>query len=268
MKKFDWKNVLNEDEKKQVLSLQKQRESEQSIHHKLDLGFVDGEKSYAKHLLYWEDDQLVGYAWATSFDPTELELTLILSESTEDLTAVLAEIQRYAKEQSVTNTVLIADQANKFLADGFEKQAIEKQFSEYFMLLDLDKNASNEQKAVPLVSPRETDLPALEQLLGGSPLAEDLKNTRIYKEADQVLACIRLDEDHGNWGIFGFVVQEDQRGKGLGKQVLNGAIQLILESNPKSIYLEVETENKPAYHLYLSTGFDVRNQYDYYDLSK
>lgn len=268
MKKFDWKKVLNDEEQKQVLALQKENEARQSVYHKLDLGFTEGEKGYATHLLYWRENELSGYGWATSFDPSELELTLILSDAKEDLPAVMTEIERYASEQSVTSIMLIADQTDEEFAKQFKSTAIEKQFSEYYMLLDMNKAKPEADKGIQLVSPTVTDLPMLEQLLGGSPLEEDLANTFVYKDSGQLLACIRLEEANGNWGIFGFVVLEDQRGKGLGRKVLTAAIQLILESKPESIYLEVETDNQPAYHLYQSIGFDVRNQYDYYNLNK
>lgn len=238
------------------------------MNYKLDLGFADGEKGYAKHLLYWKDGELAGYGWATSFDPSELELTLILFDSKTDLSTMLTEIHRYADEHKVTSVVLIVDETDETSADQFREMGIEKQFSEYYMLLNMDRVEGKEETAIELVSPSSADLPKLEQLLGGRPIEEDLANTYVYKENEQLLACIRLEETTGEWGIFGFVVQEDQRGKGLGRKVLTASIGLMLEHAPESIYLEVETDNQPAFHLYQNIGFDVRNQYDYYNLSK
>lgn len=268
MKKFEWKKVLTNEEEVQVLALKQKSEREQPIHYKLDLGFTEEEKWYATHLLYWLDEELVGYGWLLSFDPKELEATLISPKMNEHLPAILTEIQRYGKERSATSIVLIADQSDEFLAETFKERKIKKQFSEYYMLLDLKKAKLDKQTGIKLVSPEQADLETLEQLLGGRPIDEDLANTFVYKEGKELLACIRLEETQREWGIFGFVVDPSQRGKGLGRKVMNAAIQQILASDPESIYLEVETENMPAYPLYLSTGFVVRNQYDYYELIK
>ncbi|WP_170924674.1 GNAT family N-acetyltransferase [Candidatus Enterococcus clewellii] len=268
MKKFEWKKVLTNKEKAQVLALKERSEKLQPIHYKLDLGFTEGEKWYATHMLYWVGEELVGYGWALSFDSSELEATLISPKMAEHLPAILTEIQRYGKEQSVKSIVLIADSSDTVLAEAFKERKIKKQFSEYYMLLDMKKAKSNEQTGIKLVSPEQTDLEVLEQLLGGRPIEEDLANTFVYKEDKELLACIRLEETQKEWGIFGFVVDQSQRGKGLGRKVMDAAIQQMFASDPKSIYLEVETDNVPAYPLYLSTGFVVRNQYDYYELIK
>ena len=68
-------------------------------------------------------------------------------------------------------------------------------------------------------------------------------------------------------GIYGFVVTKTQRGRGLGRQVLQSALRMIFRKFSFSDYfLEVETENQAALHLYQTEGFQVRNQYNYYQI--
>lgn len=68
-------------------------------------------------------------------------------------------------------------------------------------------------------------------------------------------------------GIYGFVVTKTQRGRGLGRQVLQSALRMILEKSASAtIFLEVETENQAALRLYQTEGFQVRNQYNYYQI--
>ena len=67
-------------------------------------------------------------------------------------------------------------------------------------------------------------------------------------------------------GIYGFVVTKTQRGRGLGRQVLQSALRMILENQLQRLFLEVETENQAALHLYQTEGFQVRNQYNYYQI--
>ena len=75
------------------------------------------------------------------------------------------------------------------------------------------------------------DLDSLARLLEGTPLPEDLQRTLIYKENNQLLATLRLDHFENEWGIYGFVVTKTQRGRGLGRQVLQSALRMILENS-------------------------------------
>ncbi len=48
-------------------------------------------------------------------------------------------------------------------------------------------------------------------------------------------------------GIYGFVVTKTQRGRGLGRQVLQSALRMILEKSASAtIFLEVETEKSSS----------------------
>ena len=67
--------------------------------------------------------------------------------------------------------------------------------------------------------------------------------------------------------IYGFVVRQEQRGRGYGKEILARTIADILAERPQPVFLEVETENDPAFGLYRSFGFEVITTYDYYRLA-
>ena len=62
-------------------------------------------------------------------------------------------------------------------------------------------------------------------------MPEDLQRTLIYKENNQLLATLRLDHFEKTMGIYGFVVTKTQRGRGLGRQVLQSALRMILEKS-------------------------------------
>lgn len=56
--------------------------------------------------------------------------------------------------------------------------------------------------------------------------------------------------------IWGMYVKDSERGKGLGKQLVNAALDHAKKYlNVKSVYLSVEASNRPAKSLYLSCGF-------------
>ena len=139
-------------------------------------------------------------------------------------------------------------------------------FSEQYLVFQ-GKTYSQELAKLTLLRPQVADLDSLARLLEGTPLPEDLQRTLIYKENNQLLATLRLDHFENEWGIYGFVVTKTQRGRGLGRQVLQSALRMILENSASAtIFLEVETENQAALHLYQTEGFQVRNQYNYYQI--
>lgn len=53
----------------------------------------------------------------------------------------------------------------------------------------------------------------------------------------------------------------DQRGKGLGKELLKAFIKMSQENDYQSVVLSVETDNKPAVSLYEKSGFNVIKTY-------
>ena len=260
---FIWQQALNPQDVRAVLSLQTKVEETLSVHHKLDLDFAE-QKSYAKHLLCWQGKQLLGYVWATSFDGVELEATMIVPAEQAVFDGLFGSIKEYAQTGGFSETLFIADTVHSFLWDNLEAAGCARHFSEYYMSLSTEPLAPPVERALPLVKPKQEDVPQLVQLLGGQPLEEDLERTLVYKEGNQLVACARLDESQGLWGIYGFVVDQSRRGQGMGRKVFESLLHLIQEQQPAGIYLEVETENLPAFQLYRSEGFQVRNQYDYY----
>ena len=95
-------------------------------------------------------------------------------------------------------------------------------------------------------------------------LPEDLANTLVLTKEDRVIACIRIDESPKTYGIYGFVVDPDHRGRGLGQSILTTVIQQLLAKKQKEIYLEVEATNQRALHLYTKLGFRKEILFDYY----
>ncbi|MCM3781877.1 GNAT family N-acetyltransferase [Neobacillus mesonae] len=64
--------------------------------------------------------------------------------------------------------------------------------------------------------------------------------------------------------IHDLCVLPSQQGKGFGREILVGAVQLILEQHCSTIRLGVVTSNRRALNLYLSIGFEVSTVFHYY----
>lgn len=55
-------------------------------------------------------------------------------------------------------------------------------------------------------------------------------------------------------------INENQRGKGIGKDVINFIKEQIPKLSLKLLYLEVEHHNENAQKLYIANGFEVHNR--------
>jgi ribosomal-protein-alanine N-acetyltransferase len=55
--------------------------------------------------------------------------------------------------------------------------------------------------------------------------------------------------------IFTVAVSKENRGKGIGKEIVSKLIDFCVSKNAESIFLEVEDGNTPAISLYSSFGF-------------
>ncbi|MDO1604717.1 GNAT family N-acetyltransferase [Lactobacillus sp. YT155] len=254
MKKIIWETQLTDADKKSVLELQKRIETNRNIYHKVDIGFVDKVNDYTQHLLYWNDGQLLGYAYLINFDPEVVEVSFMVDEK-DGYETLLQEIEKMFVGKEIET---IVDQNDSFLRNLVSSKY---EFSEKYMLLPMNVNYEQVVKLQPATT---DDISSLTVLLDREPTLESLKNIMIYKIDDELVATINLENSDDNWGIYGFVVAESQRGKGIGKKVITSAIALLQDKKPKSIYLEVETENTPAVKLYEGLGFQTRNQFDYY----
>jgi len=90
---------------------------------------------------------------------------------------------------------------------------------------------------------------------------------------DEQLGChepvgtLRLEEDNGEFGIYGFIIHPDYRGRGYGRQMLQEIIHIARKKSDKPIMLDVDVTNTNALGLYRSAGFEMRTTYDYYALN-
>ncbi len=66
--------------------------------------------------------------------------------------------------------------------------------------------------------------------------------------------------------LFGIGVASNRRGKGYGRDMLEQVISLLRSESDRVIELEVDSENARAFQLYITSGFEVRSQYDYYEV--
>jgi [ribosomal protein S18]-alanine N-acetyltransferase len=79
-------------------------------------------------------------------------------------------------------------------------------------------------------------------------------------------ALVGLSSDTTEAWLMGLAVSERYQGKGLGRQLMQRAIQLMMEAQASDAYITVRPDNEAAYHLYQRFGFTQQGDErpDYY----
>lgn len=253
-----------------IMALKEKRE-QQGITYKLDLSLFKVVTGKVNHLLYWEENKLVGYGALCNFEPTELEITLVTEPDRAIIQSIIEACLTFAKERKIKRILLIIDRNNRFTKSYvIETNHFEYCFSEYGMFLSAQKF-----KFIPpelYIEPAGMNDGSIIASLENSQIVEeqnpidpeDLKNTLVYKQNKEIIASIRIDCDQDRYGIYGFVIRADYRGQGIGRKILSQVIEQLLEKQAKEIYLEVESTNAAALHLYQAIGFEEKSLFDYY----
>lgn len=222
-------------------------------------------------MLYWDKDELVGYAAMSNFDPEALEVTLIVRPDQKILNEMNKTIRTFSQQEKINKILLITDRKDTFFRSYMEGiNQYKYVFSEYSMILVINQfepkstNVSLEpakkEEAGMIASLEENQL-ANETM----PLdPEDLEKTLVLRKNEQVIASIRVENEGNSSGLYGFVVRSEFRNQGIGRKVISQTIQELLEKQAKNIYLEVESTNETALHLYRSIGFTEQTLFDYY----
>lgn len=90
----------------------------------------------------------------------------------------------------------------------------------------------------------------------------------VVERAGAVIGCLRLSTSGAtSTGIYGFAVDPQLRGQGIGRAVLAQVCRQLCAAGPHEVTLEVAVDNEHALGLYTSVGFDRKTTEDYYKVS-
>jgi ribosomal protein S18 acetylase RimI-like enzyme len=82
----------------------------------------------------------------------------------------------------------------------------------------------------------------------------------------RVVATLRVHRSPEQWGIYGFAVDAQHRGIGIGRDLLRRVSRQAHEAGVTRLHLEVEVNNDRALGLYTSLGFTQTSTEDYIDI--
>lgn len=249
--------------------LQEMRALEQAgiaegLHYKIDPDVDSG-------ILCRRDGKLEGFMTVDCFNGAEVEAAAIAG-SAADWDAMMTVLLATARERQAQKLLLIADPGDVLVTGKLVAMGLALAFTEYRMLLD----AALFQPVLPgdisLRQATEADRAAIMELDAeafGSPgqlLPRDLQNSHMILHGGQTIGKLRVDKADGGktCGVYGVVVAAQHRGRGFGKQALSLLLSELLRQGAGDIYLEVDSENLAAFHLYKQLGFLVASEFRYY----
>lgn len=193
-------------------------------------------------------------------------------ESEADWTAMEAALTAQAKARGAGEIVFIADANDPVVAAMLRQRGLAPAYSEHRMQFGEAAFAPASVHGVSIRPATLDDLACVAALDADAfgqavPVAEgDLHNTMMIEREGETLGKLRTDSADGRHGIYGVVVRSALRGQGIGAQAMTLALASLLQQGARDIYLEVETENTAAFHLYHKLGFRVQATFGYYSM--
>ena len=229
-------------------------------------------------LLAWEGEQLIGYAGIYVFGPPDVEVAGMVDPVARHGgvgSALLKAALPLCRERGFAQALLVTPSSPAGTAFAAAHGAT-LHHSEHALVLGDTPYGPPEDPSRTLMAAAATDLPAVRRLLtagfGHDPeevsLREEPGETTLVVRQDGVLVgTLRLSRGEGSGGIYGFVVDPQQQGRGIGRDVLARACRLLRAQGCERVHLEVSVDNDRALGLYTSTGFAQEATEDYWAVS-
>jgi ribosomal protein S18 acetylase RimI-like enzyme len=231
-------------------------------------------------LLWWDGDRLTGYLGLYSFGGQDIELAGMVDPASRRrgiASALLDSALRLVDDRGHESALLVCPGAT----DSGRKFAMNRgaafDHAEYALVLHGEPVDGPTDVATTLREPSVADSDAVARLLesgfGQDPgdvpamLATDPAQQLVVEQAGEVIGYVRLSLEGEVGGVYGFVIDPDRRGRGIGRDVLRRVCRQLLGRGARRIGLEVAVENEGALGLYTSLGFERTTTEDYFRLA-
>ncbi|HCI81053.1 MAG TPA: hypothetical protein DHW02_15350 [Ktedonobacter sp.] len=283
------KKVLSEDELANIAHLIEACNAYEGLRTRLSFDMLrnrPGDNIY--DFLYYEQGLLVGYLALQGYgSDEEKELVAIVHPDFRRrgiFRTLLSATQQELQTRGGKRLILTCERASQSGQACMYAIGATLDFSEYEMVLGtfherftyddrliFQEAGSEDLKAIASIFAADTDGDEERALRHVSSVAAR-PNNHLYLATfgDEQLGChepvgtLRVEDENGEHGIYGFIVHPEYRGRGYGRQMLQEVIHAAREKSDKPIMLDVDVTNTNALGLYSSAGFETRTIYDYY----
>ena len=227
-------------------------------------------------LLWWDGGQLLGFLGIYTFsDPAELAGMVAPSGRRRGIgSALLDAALALCRERSDRPPLLVVPRQSP----GGKALALSRgatlDHSEHHLVLDGPPAGTPDGPEIALRQATAADAPGVLSLMEqgfGSSAHEDfpsrMRRTLVIELKGHAVGTMIIDrDDEEEAGIFGFVIEESLRGRGIGRAALRQACERVRADGAARIGLDVDVANDHALGLYTSVGFMPHTTEDYYAL--
>ncbi|HEX7461142.1 MAG TPA: GNAT family N-acetyltransferase [Dermatophilaceae bacterium] len=248
---------------------------------KLEWGVLNGRTGLdVEDILWWDGDRLLGFLGLYAFGAPTVELAGMVDPAARRrgiATALLDAALPLCRERGYEQVLLVTPRASSAGKSFALSHGAVLEHSEHALVL---QGAPADGPTDPMVSLRtatQADASQISRLVtaafGWTPSKEMVvpasgsSRTLLVEIAGSAVGTLRLTHEVDEvGGIYGFAVDPDWQGRGIGRDVLRRVCRQLRDDGVTRIGLEVAVDNDRALGLYTSLGFTPVTTEDYYAL--
>lgn len=276
-------NVLSEEQTASVLALEETCRLNDGLKGTV---FLSHELNFNKDInsfyLLYDEDKLVSFL--SLFIPTQKEaevsgFTLPKLRHHGLFRSLLQSAEEELKRFDIPRLLFVHEPQSTDTAAVVKHYGARYEFSEYLLAFDrstltkiqnshpeirLERAVLEQTEEIAMLSSRifEEDFQESFSMVEKSMLSPGIECYGAFL-GNQMIGMCTLNLKKDKISIFGVGISPEVQGKGYGRQMLGLLLTDLAARESREITLSVNSTNAAAYHLYLTTGFQVKTQFDY-----
>jgi ribosomal protein S18 acetylase RimI-like enzyme len=261
---------LDGDDRSNVHHLRRACEAAEPLDLKVELDEAD-HLDRPIHFLAVAGNQLIGYAGLTPGDEAEACGMVHPSWRRRGVgTTLLGEVRAAARSLARDTILVICEDAGPPALAWMRRLGATLESAERRMVVRLTTPAGGPEASDARLELRRAsgaDHDAVVAVLGEEFTDRPDEQRLVGIEVARVVGTLRLIDASHRTMIYGFVIDERQRGQRLGTRMLAAVIAQLRAEGVGEVGLEVDPDNTPAIRLYERFGFETVTTYRYMRLS-
>jgi ribosomal protein S18 acetylase RimI-like enzyme len=229
-------------------------------------------------LLWWEDGELLGFLGVYGFRPGWCEVTGMVAPDARRRgigRALFTQALPLVRARAAEHLLMVVPRNSPAGGDYARAFGMTYEHSEHALRLGSSPEEQAHDSGLELRGATRADIPVLSRLyLDGfgdgevdeRRLGSERSVTLMIERGGQAVGTLAISREGGRSAIYGFVVDAELRGRGIGREVLRRVCRDEFAGGVDHVDLEVEVENDRALGLYTSVGFQPVATEDYYEL--
>jgi ribosomal protein S18 acetylase RimI-like enzyme len=234
-------------------------------------------------VLWWDGSTLVGFVGLYSFDGRNVELAGMVDPSMRRqriATALLDAALTICNQRSYASILLVVPRNSAAGLTLAAQRTAVFDHSEHALVLTGPPServiTATAEHNIVLRTATIDDTADVARILTsafGEPphnieqmITEERSRTVVVETNGTVVGTVRLTREDETGGVYGFAVDPEFQGRGIGRDVLRRVCHQMRDEGATRIGLEVATVNESALGLYISLGFEPVSTEDYFTI--